>query len=53
MTGFMSDWEHFFDLRARGTTGKPHPQAKELAEPLMNMFHGTGPKPTDTTDSPA
>ena len=53
MTGFMSDWEHFFDLRAKGTTGKPHPQAKELAEPLMNMFHGTGPKPADTTDSPA
>lgn len=53
MTGFMSDWEHFFDLRARGTTGKPHPQAKELAEPLMNMFHGTGPKPADTTNSPS
>lgn len=35
MTGFVSDWEKFFDLRARGTTGAPHPQAKELAEPLM------------------
>lgn len=38
MTGFVSDWKHFFDLRAKGTTGKPHPQAKELAEPLMNEF---------------
>lgn len=38
MTGFVSDWEHFFDLRALGTTGKPHPQAKELAEPLMEEF---------------
>lgn len=38
MTGFVSDWQHFFDLRALGTTGAPHPQAKELAEPLMNEF---------------
>lgn len=38
VTGFTSDWNHFFDLRARGTTGAPHPQAKELAEPLMREF---------------
>lgn len=38
VTGFTSDWSHFFDLRARGTTGAPHPQAKELAEPLMKEF---------------
>jgi thymidylate synthase (FAD) len=38
VTGFTSDWEKFFDLRARGTTGAPHPQAKELAEPLMKEF---------------
>lgn len=38
MTGFVSDWEHFFSLRALGTTGAPHPQAKELAEPLMKEF---------------
>lgn len=38
MTGFTEDWKHFFDLRAIGTTGTPHPQAKELAEPLMNEF---------------
>lgn len=38
MTGFVSDWQHFFDLRALGTTGKPHPQAEELAEPLMEEF---------------
>lgn len=35
MTGFISDWIHFFDLRAIGTTGAPHPDAKALAEPLM------------------
>lgn len=38
MTGFVSDWQHFFDLRARGTTGAPHPDAKALAEPLMHEF---------------
>lgn len=38
MTGFVSDWDYFFDLRARGTTGQPHPDAKALAEPLMHEF---------------
>lgn len=38
MTGFISDWRHFFDLRAIGTTGKPHPDAKALADPLMEEF---------------
>ena len=38
VTGFVSDWKHFFGLRAIGTTGAPHPQAKELAEPLMREF---------------
>lgn len=38
MTGFTSDFKHFFDLRAIGTTGQPHPQAKELALSLLNEF---------------
>lgn len=38
VTMFVKDWKHFFNLRAKGTTGAPHPQAKELAEPLMNEF---------------
>lgn len=37
-TAFLSDWENFFLLRAIGTTGKPHPQASELAVPLMEEF---------------
>lgn len=39
MTGFISDWEHFFKLRATkaGATG-PHPQASELANPLYEEF---------------
>lgn len=39
MTGFVSDWKHFFSLRSRiAQTGKPHPQAQELADPLMDEF---------------
>lgn len=32
MTGFTSDWKHFFDLRMFGTTGEPHPDMKLLAK---------------------
>lgn len=42
ITGAMPDWAHFFDLRALGTTGKPHPQAQELALPLYNEFKEKG-----------
>lgn len=37
-TAFTSDWRHFFDLRALGTTGAPHPDAKALAMPLYEEF---------------
>ena len=37
-TAFVKDWKHFFDLRAKGTTGAPHPDAKVLAMPLMEEF---------------
>ncbi len=37
-TAFVSDWQHFFDLRALGTTGAPHPDAKILAKPLYEAF---------------
>lgn len=35
MTGFVSDWEHFFKLRDAGSA---HPQARELAQPLHEEF---------------
>lgn len=35
MTGFASDWEHFFKLRDAGSA---HPQARELAYPLHMEF---------------
>ena len=41
-TGLVKDWKHFFDLRALGTTGAPHPDAKVLALPLMEEFKKLG-----------
>ena len=37
-TAFIDDWEHFLDLRYRGTTGKPHPDAYEVAEQLYQQL---------------
>ena len=31
----LREWRHFFNLRAVGTTGKPHPQIKEVASELL------------------
>ena len=39
MTGFVSDYNHFFDLRSElAKTGKPHPTVVELVEPLRQEF---------------
>ena len=39
MTGFVHDYEHFFDLRSElAKTGKPHPTVVELVEPLRQEF---------------
>ena len=44
MTGTLGDWQHFFDLRALEKTGRAHPQAVEVAKPLLiemvNRFPG-------------
>ena len=37
-TAYVSDWIHFFKLRAIGISGKPHPNAQLLAKPLMDAF---------------
>ena len=39
VTGFVSDWIHFFRLRSHiAATGKPHPDIQILADPLMEDF---------------
>ena len=42
MTGFESDWRHFFDLRLFGKTGEPHPDMKQLAELIKEQFEING-----------
>ena len=42
MTGFVDDYNHFFDLRSKGTTGKPHPDIKVLADSLLLQFSELG-----------
>ena len=39
MTGFLSDWEHFFKLRCHSTA---HPDARALAIPLRTTFTEKG-----------
>lgn len=43
----LREWRHFFNLRALGTTGKPHPQMKEIALPLLNHFKEVLPEVFD------
>ena len=39
MTGFASDWIHFFNLRSYiAMTGKPHPDAQYLTDNLLQEF---------------
>lgn len=43
VTGFVSDWIHFFRLRSHiAATGKPHPDIQKLADPLMQEFIDRG-----------
>ena len=35
LTANMREWRHIFELRAAGTTGKPHPQMLEVMVPLL------------------
>lgn len=37
-TAFISDWKHFFDLRALSKTGKAHPDMVAVAKPLYEEF---------------
>lgn len=38
ITGFESDWDHIFNLRSIGTTGKPHPEVERIITPIFNYF---------------
>lgn len=39
VTGNEEEWEHFFDLRSRGTTGKPNPDMKKVADMALELYY--------------
>lgn len=38
LTMSLSQWEHFFNLRYKGTTGSPHPEMKRITEMAYSIF---------------
>ena len=48
MTGFESDWKHFFDLRYFETTGKVDPDMKDLSTKMFEELNKNNIKLWDT-----
>lgn len=48
MTGFESDWKHFFDLRYFETTGKVDPDMKDLSTKMVEELNKNNIKLWDT-----
>lgn len=42
LCGFEDAWDHFFELRYDGVTGKPHPDMYEVAKMLYDAFKEKG-----------
>lgn len=38
VTANEAEWEHFFNLRSRGTTGAPHPDMKLVADMALALY---------------
>lgn len=38
MTANCEEFDHFFDLRSRGTTGAPHPDMKVVADMALSLY---------------
>lgn len=50
VTANLREWRHFLALRAVGTTGKPHPQIKQVALPLLHELAAWLPEVFDDLD---
>ena len=37
VTANMREWRHIFALQVDGTTGRPHPEIKEVLTPVLEM----------------
>ena len=44
MTANVREWRHFLNLRAVGTTGRPHPQILEVTRPLLDRLKAYMPE---------
>lgn len=38
VTGNDKEWQHFFNLRSKGTTGAPHPDIKMVADMALRLY---------------
>lgn len=38
MSAYLNEWDHFFDVRSRGTTGAPHPDMKFVADKALELY---------------
>jgi thymidylate synthase (FAD) len=38
VTGNDAEWQHFFNLRSKGTTGAPHPDMKVVADMAFALY---------------
>lgn len=38
VTGNDAEWQHFFNLRSKGTTGAPHPDIKIIADMALELY---------------
>lgn len=43
MTADLTEWRHFFSLRAADETGGAHPQMKQVTKPLLRRFYEVWP----------
>jgi len=39
MSAYLNEWDHFFDVRSRGTTGAPHPDMKYVADIALTYYN--------------
>lgn len=39
VTGNDAEWQHFFNLRSKGTTGAPHPDMKVVADMALELYN--------------
>ena len=44
MTANCEEFDHFFNLRSRGTTGAPHPDMKVVADKALVLYEANTKK---------